>query len=96
MTAALKKALPDAIRALADRTDAEAVRISETDGGIEVRLIEKPLFISLEDLSERLPSNPSVRVLRKTCKELGVRVGRIGAKPCVSIEAFHRALGGGR
>lgn len=93
-TAELQEILPDAVRALADRTDAEAVRISKTKDGVEVRLIEKPLFIGLEDLGERLPSKPSVRVLKKTCRELGVKVGRIGAKPCVSIEAFRKALGG--
>lgn len=93
-TAELQEFLPDAVRALADRQDAGAVRISKTKDGIEVRLIEKPLFIFLDELSDQFHSKPSVRVLKKTCKELGVKVGRIGAKPCVSIEAFRKALGG--
>lgn len=93
MTDTLTAALTEGLKLLASRTDAEGVSvIPRTDGGLDIRLIDKPLYVTLEELSARLPSRPSVRVLRNTCDEIGVKVGRIGAKACVSIEAFKKAM----
>lgn len=88
-----RAALAEAVQLLAARSDAEGLSIiPRADGGLDIRLHDRALYLTLDQLSDRLPGNPSIKVLKKTCREIGVRVGRIGAKPCVSVEAFKRAM----
>lgn len=86
-------ALAEAVKLLGTRTDAEGVSIvPRADGGVDIRLIDKRLIVSLQELSTRLPGSPSVPVLKKTCNRRRVTIFKIGGKPCVSSPAFHRTM----
>lgn len=85
--------IAEAIKVLSARTGADGVSIiPRKDGGVDIRLIDRELYVTLAELSERLPTKPTIPVLKKTCNRLGVKIGKIGGKPCVSIAAFERAM----
>jgi hypothetical protein len=85
-------AITEAVGTLLGRDGGDRVSIiPREDGGVDIKVAERPLYISLKALSMRLPGNPSTRVVKGICERIRIPVGKIAGKPCVSVEAFKRA-----